>query len=363
MSIILKYNNSEYKIETILWDRDSFFVDFNGYWSRLVATMAQLVAENTTDNWNTFNVIRTQTIQLLGINSETQKAELSSPVNLMPVSYFHSLISSNLHNHLREKTLDNLNELFKTLVSKSLTECTKYIKDSINHKNLEILKKLNNGTEQILITNDCEENTNIFLKEAHLETQNIKCIAQTRKDQLEYLLRKDKIFITNNSYLKNIYTNIKPDNILLVEDLSLLTYNELKTREIITINIDGASKGNPGPASIGIAFSKGKEIIHEISEFLGNQTNNFAEYTALIRALEISLENDYHDIEIKSDSELVVKQINKTYKVKDAYIKELFDRASELIIKLKSFKIAHIPREENLRADKLANNALNIKQL
>ncbi|OGI08657.1 MAG: hypothetical protein A3I68_01125 [Candidatus Melainabacteria bacterium RIFCSPLOWO2_02_FULL_35_15] len=127
---------------------------------------------------------------------------------------------------------------------------------------------------------------------------------------------------------------------------------------MITVNIDGASKGNPGPSSVGIVFQKDKKLIKEVSEFIGNHTNNFAEYTALIRALEISLEYGFQDIEIKSDSELVVKQINKVYKVKDADIKDLFDKVNSLSEKLSSFKITHIPREENLRADKLANQAL-----
>ncbi|MBI2996100.1 MAG: ribonuclease HI family protein [Candidatus Melainabacteria bacterium] len=127
---------------------------------------------------------------------------------------------------------------------------------------------------------------------------------------------------------------------------------------MITINIDGASRGNPGPASIGIAFYKDKELIEEMSEHIGICTNNFAEYTALIRALETSLNKGFDTIEVRSDSELVVNQINKRYKVKDADIKELFDKANSLIEKFHSFKIIYVPREENLRADKLANKAL-----
>ncbi len=146
---------------------------------------------------------------------------------------------------------------------------------------------------------------------------------------------------------------------MLLEDIAQAKFKEASDNHWVTINIDGASRGNPGPASIGIVFYKKNETIKEVSESIGNHTNNFAEYAALIKALEISLENNYQNIDVRSDSQLVVNQINKKYKVKDADIKELFDKANSLIQKLSSFKIIFIPREENLKADKLANHALN----
>ena len=165
------------------------------------------------------------------------------------------------------------------------------------------------------------------------------------------------MFITKNSFLKDSYSRRKLNNVLLLQNLKDIEIWFSK-KENIVIKIDGASKGNPGPSAIGIAIYKNNELTEEISEFIGNQTNNFAEYTALIRALEICLAKSYKNIEVNSDSELVVKQINKIYKVKDADIKELFDKANSLISKIPSFKITHVPREENLKADKLANNAL-----
>ncbi len=362
MSIILKYNNSEYKTETIFWDRDSFFIDFNNYWSRLVATIAQKVAENTTDNWNRFNQIRTQTIQLLGVNPETSSADPSAPVNILPVNSFHSLIASSLQNFLKEKTLSQLNESFKSLIEKALYESSNHLINSIILKNLDLPKVLKGKVNQVLITNDNEKNNLCFIEKTNTSNIFNKCITQAKKDNLEALFTNNVLFISSNLYLRDLYLKSNPDNFILINDLSEISYTEDNTQEVITINIDGASRGNPGPASIGIVFFSNNEVIHEMSEFLGVQTNNFAEYTALIRALETSLEKNYKSIEIKSDSELVVKQINKTYKVKDAYIKDLYDKATALINKLHSFKIIHIPREENLKADKLANNALNIKQ-
>ena len=355
MSIIIKYNQTEYKTDTILWDRDSYFIDFNIYWARLVGSIAQKIAENTTDNWNKFNLIRTQVIKVLGINLESCIPNESGPVTILPVNIFSSLLASSLQTLLIDKKLDELNNLFQSLIFKALHENQAQIKDSILYKNTELLKKINNA-DQILVTNDSLENNKIFLNESGILVNFTKIIPQANKEQLSDFLKLNSIFITQNSYLYNSYLKKEVKNVLLVNDINAMTFTEV-SYEQIKINIDGASKGNPGPASIGIAIYRGKELVEEISEFIGNKTNNFAEYTALIRALEISLERGFHSFTIQSDSELVVNQMNKKYKVKDADIKDLFDKSNSLIEKFKSVKIVHIPREENLRADKLANNA------
>lgn len=362
MPIKLNYKNTEYSTERIVWDRDSFFLDFNIYWSRIVGSIAQKIAEYTTNNWDKFNLIRTSTIKALGINLETSKCDSpSSPINLLQLNTLPLLLASSLKNILPEKDLDKLNILFQDIVTKALLEGQAYIKDAILLKNLELIKQLNKKVRQILITNDSKENNDFFLKEANIENYIYEVHTQVNKEQMINLLKEDSIFITNNFYLYNSYKKRKINNILLVDDLNKLSYSEVSSNNLITINIDGASKGNPGPASIGIVFYKDKNIINEIAELIGNKTNNFAEYTALIRALEISLEDGYKNIEIKSDSELVVNQINKKYKVKDPDIKELFDKANSLIEKFSSFKILHVAREENLKADKLANSALKVQ--
>ena len=358
MSIQLKHNEIEYKADSVLWDRDSFFIDANNYWTRLAGAIAQQTAENTTNNWGNFNQIRTQTIKLLGINPETDVIEPSSPINFLPVNIFSSLITSSLANLLKDKKYDELNELFRIIINKSLDESKVFIKDSIVLENLGIVRQIQKSVKQILITNDSKENNEIFLKNSNMEGCFHQIYANTNKEQLSDMLKNNSIFLTKNSFLQNSYLKREIKNTLLIEDLKEVSFKETKEKGIITINIDGASKGNPGPASIGIAFQKDKDLIKEVSEFIGNHTNNFAEYTALIRALEISLECGFQEIEIKSDSELVVKQTNRIYKVKDADIKDLFDKVNLLIERLSSFKITHIPREENLKADKLANQAL-----
>lgn len=123
---------------------------------------------------------------------------------------------------------------------------------------------------------------------------------------------------------------------------------------------DGASRGNPGAASIGASLQtpEGEEI-EGISERIGNTTNNVAEYSALVVGLERALALKYSEIEVRADSELVVRQMKGEYKVKNAGLRPLWEEAQTLSKKFKSFSIVHVPREENRRADELANKALD----
>jgi ribonuclease HI len=124
----------------------------------------------------------------------------------------------------------------------------------------------------------------------------------------------------------------------------------------VTAYTDGASRGNPGNAGIGVIFMDEKgDVIKEISEYIGQATNNIAEYTALLTALEEAVEMNIKLIEIISDSELMVKQMNGEYQVKNEGIKPLYKRACELLEEFEKYSIRHVRREENKRADKLAN--------
>ena len=124
--------------------------------------------------------------------------------------------------------------------------------------------------------------------------------------------------------------------------------------------VDGASRGNPGPSSIGVSLqnSNGHEIA-SISQVIGETTNNVAEYTALVEGLKLALKKRIQEIEIRADSELIVRQLNGEYKVKAEQLKPLFREAIQLTKKFKSFKMKHVPREQNTRADELANEALD----
>ena len=124
---------------------------------------------------------------------------------------------------------------------------------------------------------------------------------------------------------------------------------------------DGASRGNPGPAAIGVTIKdKRGKLITFISQRIGRATNNQAEYRAIIAALEEATRLGVKQVDIKMDSELVVKQINGEYRVKKATLKPLYQQVKQLQGLLKSFTITHILRQQNIEADKLANKALDI---
>lgn len=138
---------------------------------------------------------------------------------------------------------------------------------------------------------------------------------------------------------------------------------------MLYINTDGGSRGNPGPAAIGIVFSDNQEkTIYSFKECIGKATNNEAEYRAIIKALEILLKSKWfkeNNLEDKSvvcrlDSKLVVEQINGNYKIKQEHIKKFMEKINELkkVIKLK-IVFVHIKREQNKNADKLVNEALD----
>ena len=122
----------------------------------------------------------------------------------------------------------------------------------------------------------------------------------------------------------------------------------------LDIFIDGASKGNPGPSGVGIVVSCQGRTIKNISSNIGIATNNVAEYTALIYALEESLILKADSLTINTDSQLLARQLNGVYKVKNENIKGLFLRAKRLISAFKKVVINNIPRENNVGADKLA---------
>jgi ribonuclease HI len=123
---------------------------------------------------------------------------------------------------------------------------------------------------------------------------------------------------------------------------------------------DGGARGNPGPAGYGVVIQdeSGRKVA-ALSEYLGRQTNNFAEYQGLIAALEYALQHGPKALKVISDSELLVRQIKGIYKVKNATLKDLHARAKELIRQLDWFSIGHALREHNQEADLLANEAMD----
>jgi len=125
-------------------------------------------------------------------------------------------------------------------------------------------------------------------------------------------------------------------------------------------HIDGGARGNPGPAAYGVVIrdAEGKPSA-ELAQYLGVQTNNFAEYSALLAALEYAHKQKLPGLKVFSDSELLVKQMNGEYKVANPELKKLFSRAQELARGLQQFSVQHVLRSYNREADRLVNQVLD----
>ncbi len=177
-----------------------------------------------------------------------------------------------------------------------------------------------------------------------LKKQN-ETITKTRIDKLfqnlKIHLKKSKLSISTGSEEKDISSK--------------------KHLDILTVNIDGASRGNPGKAGIGVAiFDKDSKLLKECSEYIGVATNNVAEYKALILGVKEAIRCGAQEILFKTDSELLAKQIMGEYKVKNTQLMYLFTEVHGLLKKVPKWKIKYIPRVENKKADMLANKGVEM---
>jgi ribonuclease HI len=128
----------------------------------------------------------------------------------------------------------------------------------------------------------------------------------------------------------------------------------------IVVNVDGGARGNPGPAAIGVVLRRdGDEVVEKVGETIGEATNNVAEYRALLRGIELAAEHGASELELIGDSELVVRQVEGRYKVKNAGMKELHDQVKRALRDFDSWSIHHVRRAENADADQLVNEALD----
>jgi ribonuclease HI len=131
-------------------------------------------------------------------------------------------------------------------------------------------------------------------------------------------------------------------------------------RKGLSIYIDGAAKGNPGPAGIGVVLRDADNaLVKNIDRFIGITTNNVAEYTALITGMEEACKLKVKEITINTDSELIAKQLGGEYKVKSPALKDLYSKVSKLLDNFEYVSINNISREKNKDADRLANKAIN----
>ncbi|MEK7165068.1 MAG: ribonuclease HI family protein [Patescibacteria group bacterium] len=128
----------------------------------------------------------------------------------------------------------------------------------------------------------------------------------------------------------------------------------------LTIYTDGGARGNPGPAGIGVVlYNKKKEVVKEVSEYIGETTNNQAEYRALLRGLEEAKKTKATEVNIFMDSELVIKQLKQEYKVRDQELGKVFIKVWNLLQGFSDYSLKHVLRHKNKRADELVNQAID----
>lgn len=131
-------------------------------------------------------------------------------------------------------------------------------------------------------------------------------------------------------------------------------------KKLLIINTDGGARGNPGPAGIGLVIkNESSELLYEFGGYIGETTNNVAEYSALIKALEESVHLGGTDLKIQMDSELIVKQMTGIYKIKEPTLQGLAAQVIKLLKEFKSYSFVHVRREFNKEADALVNQALD----
>jgi ribonuclease HI len=130
--------------------------------------------------------------------------------------------------------------------------------------------------------------------------------------------------------------------------------------EKVTVNVDGGARGNPGPAAIGaVVRGSDGEVLEEHGERIGRATNNVAEYRALLLGIELAAVHGAGELELVGDSELIVRQVEGRYKVKDATMRELHAEVKRALRPFASWSIRHVRREQNADADRLVNAALD----
>jgi len=144
--------------------------------------------------------------------------------------------------------------------------------------------------------------------------------------------------------------------------LLILEGTTINTNQTYALEFDGASKGNPGPAGLGVViYDSTGAIVHKLGQALPESTNNEAEYEACIAGLKLAKKLGIKRLSIRTDSELVAKQLTGEYKIRKRELIELASQVNSLLDGFESYTIRHIPREQNVLADKLASSAIKIQ--
>lgn len=184
-----------------------------------------------------------------------------------------------------------------------------------------------------------------------------------KKTDIEKLKKQNKTITKRriDKLFQKLKNSVKREGLSTSEKTEKVVSNTNKKFDFLIVNVDGASRGNPGKAGIGIAiYDKDLNLVKEVSEYIGIATNNVAEYKAMIFGIKESIRHNAQETLFKTDSELLVKQVMGKYRVKSIQLMYLFTEVQSLLKRLPKWRIEHIPREENKKADMLANKGIEI---
>ncbi|HON77855.1 MAG TPA: ribonuclease HI family protein [Spirochaetota bacterium] len=172
----------------------------------------------------------------------------------------------------------------------------------------------------------------------------------------QMLMKTDKEKMRKKVIIKKPHSSEVKDDIFEGSEITTVPIESS-----LVMYTDGACSGNPGPAGIGIVIydTDGRQV-GKVSHFIGNGTNNYAEYTAIIRALKIAIYFKTRVLKIRTDSELIVKQLTGEYEIKNEKIKGLYSEVMKLKQKINNFKIEHVTRSLNDKADYLAKKSISL---
>ncbi len=132
--------------------------------------------------------------------------------------------------------------------------------------------------------------------------------------------------------------------------------------DLLIVSCDGAARGNPGPAGIGVQITDERgNVVAEIAEWIGETTNNVAEYTAAVEGLRRAAVMGARRVHLRSDSQLLIQQLKGTYRVKAPHLRPLYEQAKQLLAGFDRVQLQHVPREENREADRLANLGVDLR--
>lgn len=392
------------EIEVIILDKDGVFVNFENLWGKIIVYRSQLLAENSLNAWEGFETVRNDCMRVMGLNPETEEFDPYSPGSSMPFEHVKIALASCLFTSVR-KFRPEFN--WKNAID-AVEQSVVQVKSSYNYVDLsepidgsiEKINEIHNaGFKLAVLTSDIKENAIGALEKFGVKDKFTRVNAGKRKTPEVYQKICDELGVPASKTVMvgdtpyelesarscgattvGVLSGVVPEHekqileehadmvLGSLADLDLSNFmtaisgNNILSNsmaKLVTIFSDGASRGNPGDASIGVVLEEEGREVSTISKTLGIATNNEAEYQALIAGLEEAANLGYEEVAAFADSELMIKQLNGEYKVKSENVKPLFKQAKELEKKFKSINYTHIKREKNKKADKLANLALD----